>query len=393
MSVFAAKSFRNHEQIWFHQDLASGLAAIIAIHDTTLGPALGGCRYWSYDNEDAALDDVLRLSRGMTYKAALAGLSFGGGKAVILAPNCGEKSPALFQAFGRFVHSLAGRYITAEDVGTSPADMEIVHGITPYVAGVVAGGAGDGDPSPATAWGVFHGLRAAVAARLGRADLQNVHVAVQGLGHVGGHLAQYLSDRGALLTVADLDTDRLAWAKRDLGAKVVAVNAIYDVAADVFAPNAMGAVLNDATIPRLAAKVVAGSANNQLAEDRHGADLDRCPESHHPVGVVAHGNCDAVALFDAEIRDQCRRQGGHAAIMLGIAQAFVLIDQKRQLAMATHHLEHRRQGRRAVLPDAYASATDLHLAHLERRPRGRQRGGNFSDRTHTALLAEKPAQQ
>ncbi len=273
MSVFTAKSFRNHEQIWFHQDLASGLAAIIAIHDTTLGPALGGCRYWSYDNEDAALDDVLRLSRGMTYKAALAGLSFGGGKAVILAPNCGEKSPALFQAFGRFVHSLAGRYITAEDVGTSPADMEIVHGITPYVAGVVAGGAGDGDPSPATAWGVFHGLRAAVAARLGRADLQNVHVAVQGLGHVGGHLAQYLSDRGALLTVADLDTDRLAWAKRDLGAKVVDVNAIYDVAADVFAPNAMGAVLNDATIPRLAAKVVAGSANNQLAEDRHGADL------------------------------------------------------------------------------------------------------------------------
>ena len=273
MSVFAAKSFRNHEQVLFHQDPASSLKAIIAIHDTTLGPALGGCRYWSYDNEDAALDDVLRLSRGMTYKAALADLSFGGGKAVILAPDQGGKTPALLQAFGRFVHSLAGRYITAEDVGTSPADMEIVHNITPYVAGLAAGGAGDCDPSPATAWGVFHGLRAAIAARLGRGDLHDVHVAVQGLGHVGGHLAQYLADRGALLTVADLDTDRLAWAKRDLGAQVVDVDAIYDVAADVFAPNAMGGVLNDETIPRLAAKVVAGSANNQLAEDRNGADL------------------------------------------------------------------------------------------------------------------------
>ncbi len=146
MPVFSAKSFRNHEQVLFHQDPDSSLVAIIAIHDTTLGPALGGCGYWSYNIEDAALGDVLRLSRGMAYKAALAGLSFGGGKAVILAPNCGEKSPALFQAFGRFVHSLAGRYITAEDVGTSPADMEVVHGITPYVVGVADGGAGDNDP-------------------------------------------------------------------------------------------------------------------------------------------------------------------------------------------------------------------------------------------------------
>ncbi|MDP6874746.1 MAG: Glu/Leu/Phe/Val dehydrogenase dimerization domain-containing protein [Alphaproteobacteria bacterium] len=273
MSVFSAKSFRNHEQVLFHQDPASGLVAIIAIHDTTLGPALGGCRFWAYEDEDAALDDVLRLSRGMTYKAALANLSFGGGKAVIMAPRDGTKSPALFRAFGQFVNSLGGRYITAEDVGTSPADMEIVHAVTPYVAGVADGGAGDGDPSPATAWGVFHGLRAAVAAKLGRSGLHDVHVAVQALGHVGGHLAQHLADRGALLTVADLDEGRLAWAKRDLGAQVVDVNAIYDVAADVFAPNAMGAVLNDDTIPRLNVKAVAGSANNQLAEDRHGADL------------------------------------------------------------------------------------------------------------------------
>lgn len=273
MSVFAAKSFRNHEQVFFHQDPASGLAAIIAIHDTTLGPALGGCRYWTYDDEAAALDDVLRLSRGMTFKAALAGLAFGGGKAVILAPKDAEKTPALFAAFGRFVNSLAGRYITAEDVGTCPADMEIVHGVTPYVAGVADGGAGDGDPSPATAWGVLHGLRAAVEAQLGRGDLHGVHVTIQGLGNVGGHLAQYLADAGARLTVADLDGSRRAWARNHLGAEVVGVNEIYDVDADVFAPCAMGAVLNDQTIPRLRVRAVAGSANNQLAEDRHGAAL------------------------------------------------------------------------------------------------------------------------
>ncbi|MBT3330879.1 MAG: amino acid dehydrogenase [Rhodospirillaceae bacterium] len=277
MSVFAAKSFRNHELVAFHQDPDSGLSAIIAIHSTALGPALGGCRYWSYDSDEDALDDVLRLSRGMTYKAALAGLSFGGGKAVIMAPKDSskdaKKSPELLQAFGRFVHSLNGQYITAEDVGTCPDDMEIVHGNTPYVAGIADGGAGDGDPSPATAYGVFHGLQAAVRARMGRNDLTGVHVAVQGLGHVGGYLAQYLGDAGARLTVADLDADRLAWARDTLGADVVAADAIYGVAADVFAPNAMGAILNDDTIPRLNACVVAGSANNQLAEDRHGTSL------------------------------------------------------------------------------------------------------------------------
>ncbi len=273
MSVFSAKSFRNHEQVVFHQDKASGLQAIIAIHDTTLGPALGGCRFWRYEDDAAALDDVLRLSRGMTFKAALANLSFGGGKAVIMAPPGAKKSTALFQAFGRFVNSLGGRYVTAEDVGTSPRDLEIVHGVTPYVAGVADGGAGDGDPSPATAWGVFHGLKAAVAASFYRDDLHGVHVALQGLGHVGGYLAEHLAQAGAVLTVADLDPSRLAWAKANLGAEVVDVDKIYDVAADVFAPNAMGAVLNDETIARLRVRAVAGSANNQLAEDRHGQAL------------------------------------------------------------------------------------------------------------------------
>ena len=272
MSVFNAKNFRDHEQVSFHQDRASGLFTIIAIHDTTLGPALGGCRYWPYDDEAAALEDVLRLSRGMTYKAALAGLAFGGGKAVILAPKGGEKTPALLRAFGRCVDSLGGRYITAEDVGTCPADMEVIHEATPHVAGIADGGAGDGDPSPATAWGVFHGLRAA-AAQLGSDNLRGVHVTLQGLGHVGGYLARYLADAGARLTVTDLDQSRLAWAKETFGAAVAAPDAIYDVEADVFAPNAMGAILNDDTIARLRVRAVAGSANNQLAEDRHGAAL------------------------------------------------------------------------------------------------------------------------
>ncbi len=289
MSVFAASSFRNHEQVLFHQDHAGGLRAIIAIHDRTLGPALGGCRFWHYDDEASALEDVLRLSRGMTYKAALANLAFGGGKSVIMAPDDGVKTPAMFRAFGRFVNSLGGRYITAEDVGTSPAEMEIVHSVTPYVAGTAEGGAGNGDPSPATAWGVFHGIKAAVAATMYRDDLYGVHVSVQGLGHVGTYLAQHLAEAGAVLTVADLDPGRLTWAKANLGAQVVDVDAVYDVEADIFAPCAMGAILNDETIPRLKVRSVAGSANNQLAQDLHGALLAEKKILYAPDYVINAG--------------------------------------------------------------------------------------------------------
>ncbi|MDP6342715.1 MAG: amino acid dehydrogenase [Alphaproteobacteria bacterium] len=273
MSVFSSENFRNHQQIIFCHDVDSGLKAIIAIHDTTLGPALGGCRFWNYADDDAALQDALRLSRGMTYKAAMAGLAYGGGKAVIMADPKIGKSAAIFEAFGGFVDGLGGRYITAEDVGTAPADMEIVHRATRHVAGIADGGAGDGDPSPATAWGVYHGLRATVRARFGRDDLTGLHVAVQGLGHVGQYLARDLAAAGARLTVTDLDQGRLDWAREELGAEVVAPEAIYDVAAEVFAPNALGAILNDDTITRLKVGAVAGSANNQLADDRHGAAL------------------------------------------------------------------------------------------------------------------------
>jgi leucine dehydrogenase len=242
---------------------------------------------WPYASDEAALDDVLRLSRGMTYKSALAGLAYGGGKAVIIGDARRDKSPALFEAFGRFVDSLGGRYVTAEDVGTSPADFEIVRRQTRHVAGIAEGGSGD--PSPATAWGVFNGLRATVKHRLGRDDLAGLTVAVQGLGHVGWALAEHLYQAGVRLVVADIDAARLDRARAGLGATVVEPQALFDVEADVFAPNALGAVLNDDTIARLKVAAVAGSANNQLAEDRHGAALQARGILYAPDYVINAG--------------------------------------------------------------------------------------------------------
>lgn len=270
MTVFEHPEFRGHEQVVFCHDPAVGLRAIVALHDTTLGPALGGLRVWPYRTEAEALADALRLSRGMTYKSALAGLALGGGKAVVIAGRA-ARTPALFERFGDFVERLGGRYVTAEDVGSSPADLEFVRRRTRHVAGIAEGGAGD--PSAATAWGVFHGLRAAAKHRLGRDDLKGLRVAVQGLGHVGGTLARHLAEAGCRLVVADLDAGRTRRAAVDYGARVVCVGDIHKVEADVFAPCALGAVLNDRTVPELGAPIVAGSANNQLAEDRHGEAL------------------------------------------------------------------------------------------------------------------------
>lgn len=272
MAVFGETEFRGHEQVVFCCDEAVGLKAIIAIHDTTLGPALGGLRLWPYRTEDEALRDVLRLSRGMTYKAALADLPFGGGKAVIIADR-DARTPALFERFGEFVERLGGAYVTAEDVGVSPADLEVVRRRTRHVAGIAEGKAGD--PSPATAWGVFNGLRAAAKHKLGRDDLKGLRVAVQGLGHVGSHLLQHLAEAGCELIVADIDAERTRKAAVDYDARVVSVDEIHRVEADAFAPCALGTVLNDRSIPELKARIVAGSANNQLAEDRHGEALRR----------------------------------------------------------------------------------------------------------------------
>ena len=226
---------------------------------------------WPYASEEAALTDALRLSRGMTYKAALAGLSSGGGKAVVVGDPGRDKSEALWLAYGRCVDSLGGRYVTAEDVGTRPADLEIVRRATPHVGGIAEGGAGD--PSPATARGVFTGIQASIAERLGRVRLTGLRVAVQGLGNVGFALARLLRAAGAELTVSDINEVAVTRAVRELGARAVAPEAIHAQAVDVFAPCALGAVVNDATIGEIRAPVIAGSANNQLAAPRHGRAL------------------------------------------------------------------------------------------------------------------------
>ena len=271
MAVFDHPAFDAHEHVVFHNDAASGLKAIIAIHNTARGPSVGGCRMWPYASEAEGLADALRLSRGMSYKSALANLPFGGGKSVIFGDPSTDKSEALWRAMGRFVESLGGRYVIAEDVGTSPADMEIVRRETAHVAGIAEGGSGD--PSPATAWGVFVGIKAAVLARLGNDSLKDVKIAVQGLGHVGYELCRLLAAEGAVLYVADINRGQIARAGKELGATTTDPDTVYDLDVDVFAPCALGAVLNDETIPRLKATVVAGSANNQLAEARHAEAL------------------------------------------------------------------------------------------------------------------------
>ena len=261
MDIFTHPDFDGHEQVVFSQNGRHGLKSIIAIHDTTLGPALGGCRIWDYATEADALSDVLRLSRGMSYKAALAGLPLGGGKSVILADSRTEKTPGMMRAMGRAVERLGGRYIIAEDVGAEVADMDEIAKETRHVSGVSGG---VGDPSPWTAEGVFLSLRAAVRHRLGR-ELDGVRVSVTGLGHVGSNLCRMLADAGARLKVSDIREEAVARMVEAHGATAIPVETAHAAEADVFAPCALGAGLNETTIPEIKAKVVCGAANNQLA--------------------------------------------------------------------------------------------------------------------------------
>lgn len=262
-----------HEQVVFCHNKDAGLKAIIAIHNTTLGPALGGTRMWTYKTEEEALIDVLRLSKGMTYKAAVAGLNLGGGKAVIIGDSKTQKSEAMFRSFGRFVNSLNGRYITAEDVGTTVREMEYIFMETPWVTGIPKAFGGSGDPSPYTAHGVLMGIKASVKEKFGAESLKGIRVAVQGLGNVGFHLVEYLLKEQAVVTVADIDNDKVKKVVAQFGVTAVASGEIAFVECDVFAPCAMGAVINDQSIAKLRAKVVCGGANNQLAEARHGDQL------------------------------------------------------------------------------------------------------------------------
>jgi leucine dehydrogenase len=296
MPVFDHADFDQHESLQFVQDPKSGLKAIIAIHSTALGPAAGGCRHWQYATDADALTDALRLSRGMTYKNAVAGLEFGGGKAVILADDAAPKSPELFHAFGRAVEDLGGKYITAEDVGCSVEDMRQVNEVTGYVSGLPrSGGDAGGDPSPLTALGVFLGIEAAVESRLGIDSLQGIRVAVQGVGHVGLHLCRLLHEAGAILTVSDVNRDNLQLTRDELPVTEIAPADLLYADVDVLAPCALGNILTSQTIPKLKASIVAGAANNQLATEADGARLADRDILYAPDYVINAGGIINVA--------------------------------------------------------------------------------------------------
>ncbi|MGB6094660.1 MAG: Glu/Leu/Phe/Val dehydrogenase dimerization domain-containing protein [Moheibacter sp.] len=269
--VIAQMGQYNHEQILFCNDNETGLKAIIAVHNTVLGPALGGTRMWKYNNEMEALNDVLRLSRGMTYKNSISGLNLGGGKAVIIGDSKTQKSEAFFRRYGRFIDSLNGIYITAEDVGTSTQDMVWVHEETNHVCGLPGK---SGDPSPITALGVYVGMKACAKLQFGNDSLNGKKVAVQGAGHVGQYLMKHLHEEGAQIFVTDIDQAALKKAADSFGASVVGVDEIYDVDMDIYAPCALGATVNDNTLSRLKCSIIAGSANNQLADENvHGKEV------------------------------------------------------------------------------------------------------------------------
>ncbi|WP_372783263.1 Glu/Leu/Phe/Val dehydrogenase [Litorivivens sp.] len=272
MAVFDARSFNHHEMVAFRDDPKTGLQAIIAIHDTTLGPAVGGCRMYPYSNTDQALEDVLRLSRGMTYKSALAGLPMGGGKSVIIGNPAVQKNRDLLLAMGEFVESLSGKYVAAEDSGTTVADVKVIGERTTHVSGVLDGQEHGGDPSPYTAYGTYCGILAAVKYRLGRDSVEGLRISLQGAGAVGRHLTRRLIEDGAKVFVADINPDNLKKVEA-LGAEIVNVDEIFQLSVDVFAPCAMGAVINDRTVDVIDAKIIAGAANNQLATPAEGERL------------------------------------------------------------------------------------------------------------------------
>src|SRR5919205_337373 len=271
MKFFDTIAEMGHEQVVLCHDPSAGYRGVIAIHSTTLGPALGGTRFWNYATDEEAFVDALRLARGMTYKNAVAGLNLGGGKSVLIGDNRTANREMIFRAHGRFVETLGGRYITAEDVGTSTADMDFVHMETDYVTGLAGR---SGDPSPVTAHGVLRAIQAAATERWGSDDISARTVALQGCGHVGYYLAKELHEAGAKLVVTDIDPERVKRVTNEFGARAVATEEIYAVQADIFAPCALGAIINDKTIPQLKVEIVAGAANNQLLEERHGEELE-----------------------------------------------------------------------------------------------------------------------
>ncbi len=368
MTLFDHPEFAGHEEVAFCHDKASGLRAIIAIHDTTLGPALGGCRMWPYGGDGEALTDVLRLSKGMTYKAALAGLALGGGKTVIIGDPRQDKTEARLEALGRFIETLGGRYVTAEDVGITVRDVQVMGRATSHVAGIPE--KGSGDPSPATAWGVFSGLKACVRHKLGREDLSGLRVAVQGLGAVGYELCRHLAAAGAELLVADLDPERTARAGAEFQAKAVPAESIHAQAVDIFAPCALGGVINDRTLPELKAAIVAGSANNQLAAPRHGALLAQAGHLYAPDYVLNAGGIINIShegpdYDEAKAFAQVARIGATLSEIFRLAEAQEIATADAADALAEARLEKARQGKAPSKADpakANPAKADCHVA-------------------------------
>lgn len=308
MDIFATIHESSHEQVIFCHNKDAGLKAIIAIHNTVLGPALGGLRMWPYKSEEDALTDVLRLSRGMTYKAAVSGLNLGGGKAVIIADPAKDKSEALFRSFGRFVDSLHGRYITAEDVGIDVNDMEMVFHETDNVVGVHQVHGGSGDPSPFTAFGTLQGIKASLNKKYGNEDVGKYSYAVQGVGHVGFELVKLLRERDAKVMVCDINEDNVQRCVDELGCEAVKQDDIYDVDADVFCPCALGGVINEDTLPRLNFDIVCGSSNNQLADDECGMALKKKDILYAPDYAVNAGGLMNVSIeFEGYNRERAMR--------------------------------------------------------------------------------------
>jgi leucine dehydrogenase len=293
--MFDLPAFAGHESVHHFYDAKTGLRAVIAIHSTRRGPGAGGCRMWNYATSADVLTDALRLSEGMSYKNAMADLPLGGGKAVIWGNSKTDKTPDLFRALGRAIEQCNGRYWSAEDVGVSPADMAFAAEETKYVAGLPTGKAASGDPSPITARGVYLGIKAAAARAFGSDDLKGRHVAVQGVGHVGGYVCQHLAEAGARLTITDVNPETLAQVAKATSATVVSPDAIYDVECDVYSPNALGAVVNPGTLPRLKCKVIAGGANNQLATPDMGEKLMERGILYAPDYVINGGGIINVA--------------------------------------------------------------------------------------------------
>lgn len=336
--MFDLPSFDGHEGVHSFFDADSGLRCIIAIHSTVLGPSAGGTRMWNYENSSLMIKDALRLSQGMSYKNAMAGIPHGGGKAVIWGDAKKDKSDALFRAFGRAVESLQGRYWTAEDVGISTEDIETAAEETRYAAGLTTGGAASGDPSPVTAMGVFRGIKATAQRAFGTDDLNGRTIAVQGVGSVGGYTCEHLAKAGANLIVTDIDEDALLRvAKRD-GAKIVGLDEIYDVEADIFSPNALGAIVNESTLGRLKVKAIAGGANNQLATPDMGQHLHDAGIIYAPDYVINGGGIINVA---AEISGTYSRDWVNGKLDVLISALGEVLDEALQTGKPTNEVADR----------------------------------------------------